>query len=41
MAFDGLVIANIAHDMRRDLIGGRLNKIYQPESDALLLVIKN
>ncbi len=41
MAFDGLVIANMADDMRKNLIGGRLNKIYQPENDELLLVIKN
>lgn len=41
MAFDGTVIANIVHDMKRLLIGGRIYKIYQPENDELLLVIKN
>ncbi len=41
MAFDGTVIANIVYDMKRLLIGGRIYKIYQPESDELLLVIKN
>ncbi len=41
MAFDGIVIANIVHDMRRLLTGGRIYKIYQPENDELLLVIKN
>ena len=41
MAFDGIVIANIVHDMRRLLTGGRIYKIYQPESDELLLMIKN
>ncbi|MDO5147468.1 MAG: NFACT RNA binding domain-containing protein [Eubacteriales bacterium] len=41
MAFDGIVISNIVHDMNRLLLGGRLYKIYQPEADALLLVIKN
>ena len=41
MAFDGTVIANIIYDMKRLLIGGRIYKIYQPETDELLLIIKN
>ena len=41
MAFDGTVIANIVYDMNRLLTGGRIYKIYQPETDELLLVIKN
>lgn len=41
MAFDGTVIANIVYDMHRLLTGGRIYKIYQPEADELLLVIKN
>lgn len=41
MAFDGTVIANIVYDMKRSLMGGRIYKIYQPEADELLLVIKN
>lgn len=41
MAFDGTVIANIVYDMNRLLSGGRIYKIYQPEADELLLVIKN
>lgn len=41
MAFDGLVIANLAHELKSALCGGRINKIYQPENDALVLTIKN
>ena len=41
MAFDGVVIANVVRDMNRLLTGGRIYKIYQPEPDELLLVIKN
>ena len=41
MAFDGVVIANIVYDMNRLLTGGRIYKIYQPEADELLLVVKN
>ena len=41
MAFDGIVISNIVSDMKRLLTGGRIYKIYQPESDEILLVVKN
>ena len=41
MAFDGVVIANIVYDMNHLLTGGRIYKIYQPEADELLLVVKN
>lgn len=40
MAFDGIVIANIIHELRAVLIGGRINKIAQPEKDELILTIK-
>ncbi len=41
MAFDGLVISSLAHEFRETLSGGRINKIYQPEGDELILTIKN
>ncbi len=40
MAFDGVTIANVVHEMNQELIGGRLYKIAQPENDELLLTIK-
>lgn len=40
MAFDGVTIANVVSELKRELIGGRLYKIAQPEADALLLTIK-
>lgn len=40
MAFDGIVIANMVKEMQSRLVGGRINKIAQPEHDALLLTIK-
>lgn len=40
MAFDGITIANITKELNDTLIGGRLNKIAQPEADELLLTIK-
>ena len=41
MAFDGITIANITKELRNTLLGGRIYKIAQPESDELLLTIKN
>ncbi|MDE6923912.1 MAG: NFACT family protein [Acetatifactor sp.] len=40
MAFDGVTIANVVSEMKKELIGGRLYKIAQPEEDELLLTIK-
>lgn len=40
MAFDGIVVANLVHEFREQLINGRIAKIAQPESDELLLTIK-
>ena len=33
MAFDGIVIANLVHDIRQKLEGGKINKIAQPEKE--------
>ena len=41
MAFDGLVINNLRKELADSLIGGRINKIYQPEKDEIHLIIKN
>ncbi|MBP3477662.1 MAG: NFACT family protein [Lachnospiraceae bacterium] len=41
MAFDGITIANIVNELNKELVGGRIYKIAQPESDELLLTIKN
>lgn len=40
MAFDGITISNIVHELRTTLLDGRINKIAQPEEDELLLTIK-
>ena len=40
MAFDGITIADIVHELNRNLLDGRINKIAQPETDELLLTIK-
>lgn len=40
MAFDGITIANIVHELNDTILDGRINKIAQPEADELLLTIK-
>ncbi|MDE7013707.1 MAG: NFACT family protein, partial [Kineothrix sp.] len=40
MAFDGVTIAGIVKELNDTILGGRIYKIAQPESDELLLTIK-
>ncbi len=40
MAFDGVTIANVVSELKKELTGGRVYKIAQPEEDELLLTIK-
>lgn len=40
MAFDGITVAALTHELRTNLLGGRIAKIAQPEADELLLTIK-
>ena len=35
MAFDGFVISNIISELNKQIIGGRIYKIYQPEADEI------
>lgn len=41
MALDGLYIASIVHELNATLIGGRIEKITQPEKDELILTIRS
>ena len=41
MALDGITVSCLVHEWQEKLVGGRITKIAQPESDALLLTIKN
>ncbi|MCD8098288.1 MAG: NFACT family protein [Lachnospiraceae bacterium] len=40
MAFDGITVACMAHELNTKLSGGRISKIVQPETDELLLTVK-
>lgn len=41
MAFDGITVAALVHELKTKLMGGRVMKISQPEKDELILTIKN
>lgn len=41
MAYDGIFMAALAAELRDKLIGGRVDKIYQPEKDTLILGIRS
>lgn len=41
MAFDGITVANIAHELNKKLTGGRIDKAYQPESDEIILLVRS
>lgn len=41
MALDGIVIANLTKELKETIEGGKISKIAQPETDELLITIKN
>lgn len=41
MAFDGITIACMVHELSGKLTGGRITKISQPEKEEVLLTVKN
>lgn len=40
MAFDGITVASLVHELKGQLLNGRIARIAQPETDELLLTIK-
>ena len=41
MAFDGITVANLKRDFENLLVGGRIYKIAQTESDELFITVPN
>lgn len=41
MALDGLVIHSIVDELHKKLLGGKIDKVYQPENDEVVLHIRN
>ena len=40
MAFDGVVVAAVTHELNACLRDGRIDKIYQPEKDEIILTVR-
>ncbi|MBO8434323.1 MAG: NFACT family protein [Tyzzerella sp.] len=41
MALDGITLSNIVSELRQKLIGGRIDKIYQPLNDEIILSVRS
>ena len=38
---DGLVVRSIAHELNTKLVGGKIDRVHQPENDEILLYVRN
>ncbi|MGL4737691.1 MAG: Rqc2 family fibronectin-binding protein [Cellulosilyticaceae bacterium] len=41
MALDGIVLASVTSELSDKLLGGRIDKIYQPQKDELLVTVRS
>lgn len=41
MAFDGIMINSIIHELNEKIVGGRIDKVYQPENDEIVLGVRS
>ncbi|MDK2799895.1 MAG: hypothetical protein PWP27_1414 [Clostridiales bacterium] len=41
MPLDGIVICSLVHEFNNRLVNGKIDKIYQPEKDELIFLIRN
>ena len=41
MAFDGITMAALVSELNRTIVGGKINKIAQPEAEELMITVKN
>ena len=41
MALDGIAVSNIIYELNKSLIGGRIDKIYQPQKDEIVMSVRN
>lgn len=41
MAFDGIAVSNIVYELKEKLIGGRIDKIYQPRADEIIFSVRS
>lgn len=40
MAFDGIMLSSVVKELQSKIVGGRINKIYQPERDEIHIYIR-
>ncbi|ABW18963.1 Rqc2 family fibronectin-binding protein [Alkaliphilus oremlandii] len=41
MALDGFVVAALTHELKSELCNGRIDKVYQPETDEIILTVRS
>ncbi len=41
MAFDGITVSCIAYELNNILAGGRVDKIYMPDSDSVVMAVRS
>jgi predicted ribosome quality control (RQC) complex YloA/Tae2 family protein len=41
MAFDGVFLAGICHELQTDILGGKVDKIHQPDAATIILSIRH
>lgn len=41
MALDGITVSNLIYELKDRLLGGRIDKIYQPNADEILLSVRS
>ena len=41
MALDGIVLSNIVNELKSSILGGRIDKIYQPEKDEIVISVRS
>lgn len=41
MAFDALTLSVLTDEFKKTILGGKINKIYQPEKDEIVLSVFN
>jgi len=41
MALDGFVVAALTHELKSQLYNGRIDKVYQPEADEIILTVRS
>ncbi|MGN1033772.1 MAG: NFACT family protein, partial [Intestinibacter sp.] len=41
MALDGLVVHSLASELKSKLVGGKIDRVHQPENDEILLYVRN